>query len=139
MTINTNALSTTFRPLSPKDKFAQAQFRKQQAVFYTLRFLVWEDAKSKVFKDAINDGSIEPIAPGVRLADGSYSRPEYDQDDIKDLYQTAQKDFNAEFDKAFVKGTIVELADYATKYFGKSLQDLLDLNAERSAARFGRG
>jgi len=137
--INTNALSSTFRPLSPKDKATQAEYRRWQAVFFTLRFLVWEESKGKVFKDAINDGSIEPIAPGVRLADGSYSRPEYDQDDIKDLYQTAQKDFNAEFDKAFIKGTIQELADYATKYFGKSLQDLLDLNTERSAARFNRG
>jgi hypothetical protein len=139
MTINTNALSSTFRPLSPKDKTIQAEYRRWQAVFFTLRFLVWEESKGKVFKDAINDGSIEPIAPGVRLADGSYSRPEYDQDDIKDLYQTAQKEFNEEFDKAFIKGTIQELADYATKYFGKSLQDLLDLNAERSASRFNRG
>jgi hypothetical protein len=139
MTINTNALSSTFRPLSPRDKVAQAEFRKSQAVFYTLRFLVWEDCKGKVFKDAINDGSITPIAPGVRMPDGSYSRPEFDQDDIKDLYTEAQRDFNEQFDSAFIKATIEEMADYATKYFGKSLQDLLDLNAERSAQRFNRG
>ena len=137
--INTNALSSTFRPLTPKDKAAQAEFRKQQAVFYTLRFLVWEECKGKVFKDAINDGSIEPIAPGVRLPDGSYSRAEFDQDDIKDLYTQAQQDFNEQFDNAFIKATTEEMADYATKIFGKSLQDLLDLNAERSAQRFGRG
>jgi len=139
MSINKNALSSSFRPISQSAKSAKAEFRKQQAVFYTLRSMIWEQSKGSVFRDALADGTIVAIAPGKRLKDGSYSKAEFDQDDISELYSNAQARYNDQFDQAFIKATTEEMVQYSEEYFGKGLDYLLNLNAERSALRFARG
>lgn len=138
MAINKSALSSTFKPSTVREKQEQAQFRKWQAVFYSLRTLVWDDAKGRVFKEALENGVLREVAPGVRLPDGSYSRPEYDQDDISEVYTEARERFNKEFDDAFVKATIEEMVDFAKAHFGYDLEMLMELNAQRSAVRFNR-
>jgi hypothetical protein len=40
MSIDKSALSTKFRPLTTREPDDQSAFRKQQAVFYTLRSLI---------------------------------------------------------------------------------------------------
>lgn len=138
MPIQTKALSSNFTPVSPREKVAKAEFRQKQAVFYTLRSLVWDQSKGNVFREALANGTIVAIAPGYRLPDGSYSRAEFDQDDIKDLYSNAQEEFNIQFDEAFIQATTDEMVAYSEKYFEKGLKDLLAINAERSAQRFAR-
>jgi len=115
MTINIKALSSSFSPVSQRDKSEKAEFRKKQAVFYTLRSLVWEQAKGNVFRDALSDGRIVAIAPGKRLKDGSYSRAEFDPDDIKDLYSAAQAEYNIQFDQAFIHASTDEMVAYSEK------------------------
>ncbi|AFY73526.1 hypothetical protein Syn7502_01457 [Synechococcus sp. PCC 7502] len=97
-----------------------------------------EDATFRVFRDAIEFGVIEAVAPPVKLPDGSLSRAEFDGDDIKELYAEAWEKFNAEFDEAFVKATVDEMVDFAGKHFGYKLKDLQEMNAQRSAVRHNR-
>ena len=138
MTINKSALSSNFKPLTRKERDEQIAFRKWQAVFYTIRTLLWEDSKGRIFRDAIESGVIEAVAPPVKLPDGSLSRAEFDGDDIKELYADAWEKFNAEFDEAFVKATQDEMVDFAGKHFGYKLEDLQAMNAQRSAVRHNR-
>lgn len=146
MSIEKSALSSKFRPLTTRvrprrpngQRDEQSTFRKQQAVFYTLRSLVWEESKGRIFKDAVDDGTLDPIAPPVRLKDGSYSRPEYDPAAIKQLYAEAWEQFKDEFDRGFIKASLEELVEFAHKHYQHDLESLLALNAERSAARFNR-
>ncbi|NJL03210.1 MAG: hypothetical protein HC910_22550 [Spirulinaceae cyanobacterium SM2_1_0] len=138
MSIEKSALSTKFRPLSTRERDDQSAFRKQQAVFYTLRSLIWEESKGRIFKDAVDDGTLDPIAPPVRKADGFYSRPEYDSADVKQLYAEAWEQFKEEFDRGFIKATLEELVEFARKHYQHDLESLLALNAERNAARFNR-
>ncbi len=94
MTINYNAFSSKFQVSSLRQKEQQVAFRKWQAVFYTLRFLIWSDSKGRIFKDALDCGAIEPTAPG-----------EFNPEDIKQLYAEAWAEFQNEYDRAFVKAT----------------------------------
>jgi hypothetical protein len=138
MAINTSKLSSAFKTESLEAQKTKALFRRQQAAFYSLRQLMWDASKGKVFKDALDSGLIEKIAPGYRLPNGSYSRPEYDQDDISEVYKEAWESFKAEFDAAFISATAEEIGDYSKSHFGQSLADLLRLNEIRSAERFNR-
>lgn len=138
MSINTSKLSSTFKTESLEIQKSKALFRRQQAAFYSLRQLMWDAAKGKVFKDALDSGLIEKTAPGYRLPDGSFSRPEYDQDDISEVYKEAWDTFKDEFDEAFISATAEEIGDYSKAHFGQGLADLLRLNEIRSAERFSR-
>ena len=99
------------QPQTRKERDEQIAFRKWQAVFYTLRTLLWEDSKGRIFLDAIESGVLEAVAPFVKLPDGSLSRAEFDGDDIKELYSEAWEKFNTEFDEAFIKATLDEMVD----------------------------
>jgi hypothetical protein len=127
MTINHNALSSKFQVSSLKQREKDVAFRKWQAVFYTLRFLIWSDSKGRIFKDALDCGAIEEIAPG-----------EFDQDDIQQVYAEAWTEFQAEFDQAFIKATLDEMVEFAQSRFGMNLDDLLELNKQRSATKYNR-
>jgi hypothetical protein len=136
--INTSALLSTFKPDTLANQKTQVEYRKWQAAFYSNRTLMWQASKGKIFKDAIANGSISPIAPGHRNSDGSYSRPEFDEDDIKDLYSEAWSEFTDQYDEAFVHATIDEIGEYSQSHFGESLKDLISLNDRRSAEKFSR-
>ncbi len=127
MAINHNALSSKFQVSSLKQREKDATFRKWQAVFYTLRFLIWSDSKGRIFKDALDCGAIEEIAPG-----------EFNQEDIKQVYSEAWNEFVAEFDQAFIKADLEEMVEFAQSRFGMGLEDLLELNKQRSATRYNR-
>jgi len=99
---------------------------------------MWADSKGKIFRDAIECGLIEPVAPGYRHSDGSWSRPEYDEDEVREIYADAWEKFVEQFDGAFVKATIEEIGEYSHNHFGQNLKDLLRLNDQRSAERFSR-
>ena len=135
MAINLNALTSTFKVPTLDQKAQKAKFRKWQAAFYSLRELMWQDSKGRVFKDALDDGSIQSSAPAKRLPDGNWSRPEFDEDDIKDLYAGAWETFTEEFDAGFTSATAEEIGEYAESHFGQNLKQLLELNDKRSAER----
>ena len=138
MPINLNALSSAHRVPSAKQRAAQATFRKWQAVFYTLRHLIWQTTKSNVLRDAIADGTLEPCEPKKRKKDGTWTLPKYDDEQIKQLYSEAWERYNEEFDLAFAGATLEELLQYAEEHFELSLEQLLEMNRERSAERFNR-
>jgi hypothetical protein len=127
MPINHNALSSKFQVPTYKHREQQAAFRKWQAVFYTLRFKIWDDSKSRIFTDALDCGAIEPIAPG-----------EFDPQDVQQLYSEAWDEFQEEYDRAFIKATLEEMVEFAQTRFRMSLEDLLELNRQRSAQRYNR-
>jgi len=135
--INTQALGR-FQIKSIKARKEEAALRKWQAIFYTIRHLQWQAVKTQILKDAIASGIIQPIAPPTRTKDGSFSRPEFDPDDIRQLYSEAWQEFTAAFDAAFVKATLEELIEYAQNHFGMGEKELLALNAQRSAERYNR-
>lgn len=138
MSININALPSNFQLDSLKSREKKAIERKWQACFYSIRQLIWEAGKGKIFKDALEKGILQPFAPPVRLKDGSYSKPEFDPEDVKQLYSEAWEEFTVSFDAAFIHGTLEELIEYAKDHFGMELDDLLELNAQRSAQRYHR-
>jgi len=138
MAINLNALTSTFKSSSLDQQAQQKAYKRWQAAFYSLRTLMWQASKGRIFKDAIEDGSIAPTAPAMRLPDGNWSRPEFDEDEIRDLYTKAWKTFTEQFDAGFIKATIEEIGDYSENHFGQGLADLLKLNDERSAEKFNR-
>lgn len=127
MAIKQSALSSKFQILTLKQREEKASFRRWQAVFYTVRILQWDQVKGQIFREALEFGTLTEYAPG-----------EYDPDEIKQLYAEAWEEFKAEFDAAFIQADLNELVEYAQKHFGTSLEDLLELNAQRSAARFSR-
>lgn len=127
MAIKQSALSSKFQVPTLKQREEKASFRRWQAVFYTVRFLQWEQVKGHIFREALEFGTLSQYAPG-----------EYDPDEVKQLYAEAWEEFKTEFDAGFVHATLEELVEYAHKHFGTSLEDLLELNAQRSAARFSR-
>ena len=135
--INKQALGR-FQIKSLKVREQETKLRKWQALFYTIRHLQWQAVKGQILRDAIAAGIIEPVAPPVRLKDGSYSRPELDPNDIKQLYSEAWQEFVAAFDAAFVHATLDELVQYAQEHFGMGEKELLALNAQRSAERYNR-
>lgn len=138
MTLQLNALNSTFKIAPVSKRKEEAEFKRWQAVFYTVRSLLWNASKSQVFKDGLQNQLIEAIAPGKRLEDGSWSRPEYDPEDIKALYSEAWKAFDAQFDEAFIQATREELLEYAQSRFGMSEAAILDMNRQRTAERFSR-
>jgi len=138
MPINLNALSSAHHVPSARERAAQAAFRKWQAVFYTLRHLLWQSTKNNILRDAIADGTLEPVEPKKRRRDGSWTLPKYADDDIKQLYSEAWERYNEEFDMAFAGATLEELLDYAEQHFELSLEQLLEMNKQRSAERFNR-
>ena len=135
--INEQALGR-FQVKSISDREKEVAHRKWQACFYTIRHLLWEANKGKVFRDAIEKGVITPIAPPVRLRNGSYSRPEFDPNDVRQLYTEAWEEFTAAFDAAFIHASLDELIEYAKTHFGMGEKELLALNAQRSAERYNR-
>jgi len=135
--INEKALGR-FQVKSIKAREEGAAHRKWQACFYTLRHLIWQANKSQIFRDALERGILEPIAPPVRLKDGTYSKPEFDPDQIRQLYKEAWEEFVVSFDAAFIHASLDELVQYAKDHFGMDLDDLLALNSKRSAERFNR-
>lgn len=124
MTINYNALSSKFQVPTTKQRQKDAAFRKWQAVFYTLRYLIWSASKSNILKDAIANGTVQA--------------GDIPNEVIQQLYSEAWQEFTAEFDAAFIKATLEEMVDFAKSRFGYSLEELLELNRERSAARYNR-
>jgi hypothetical protein len=127
MAINQSALSSKFQVPTLKQQEEKAAFRRWQAVFYTVRFLQWDQVKKQIFREALEFGTLSEYAPG-----------EYDPDEIKQLYAEAWEEFKTEFDAGFIQATLEELVAYAQQHFGTSLEDLLELNAQRSATRFSR-
>jgi len=138
MSINTSKLSSTFKTDTLEVQKTKALFRRQQAAFYSLRTLMWDASKGKVFKDALDAGLIEQVAPGYRLPDGSFSRPEYNEDEIAEVYSEAWTKFKDEFDEAFIHATAEEIGEYSFDHFGQDLQALLKLNDLRMAERHNR-
>ncbi|MEO0804590.1 MAG: hypothetical protein AAFY57_20365 [Cyanobacteria bacterium J06642_2] len=138
MTLQLNALSSTFAVAPVAQRKQEAKLKAWQAVFFTLRSLCWEASKSKIFKDAIQNELLVPLAPGKRLADGTWSRPEYDQDDIKAVYSEAWTEFETQFDLAFAKATREEMLAYAQSRFEMTEAAILELNRQRTAERFNR-
>ncbi|MEN9224962.1 MAG: hypothetical protein Q6M54_05765 [Thermostichus sp. DRC_bins_24] len=136
--INLKALPSTFQVESIKTREQKATQRQWQACFYSVRQLIWDSCKGRIFKDAIEKVVLEPIAPPIRLKDGSYSKPEFDPNDIKQLYSEAWREFTASFDAAFIHATTEELVKYAEEHFGMGLSDLLELNNQRSALKHNR-
>jgi len=135
--INEKALGR-FQVKSIKTREEESRMRKWQAIFYTVRHLQWQAVKGQIFRDALEKGIIAPIAPPVRLKDGSYSRPEFDPNDIRQLYAEAWQEFTTCFDAAFIHATADELVEYAQNHFGMGEKELLALNAQRSAERYNR-
>lgn len=124
--INHNALSSKFQVPTLKEQERKAAFRKWQAVFFTLRHLVWKKVKDRILPDAITSGTVE--------------RGDIPEEVIKQLYSEAWEEFTAEFDAAFVQATIEEMVEYAKQRVKPeiTLEYLLKLNKERSAKRFNR-
>lgn len=124
--INHNALSSKFQVPTLKEQERKAAFRKWQAVFFTLRHLVWEQSRRNILKDAIASGTVEP--------------GDIPEEIIKQIYSEAWQEFTAEFDAAFVKATVEEMVEYAKERIKPeiTLEYLLKLNKERSAKRFNR-
>ena len=135
--INEKALGR-FQVKSIKAREEETKLRKWQAIFYTIRHLQWEAVKPQIFRDAIAAGILEPVAPPVRLKDGSYSRPEFDPNQVKQIYAEAWQEFTVAFDAAFIHATVDEMVEYAQAHFGMGEKELLALNAQRSAERFNR-
>ena len=134
-----------FRPESVREKAAKAAFRQWQAVFYTLRDLVWQSTKPQIFKEAIADGTLEPVEPKRKRMDGTYEPEKYDPVAVRELYAEAWEQFSTDFDVAFTKATLDEIVQFAKSHYEMGLSDLLKLNADslrgeaiRSAARFKR-
>ncbi len=126
MTINHNALSSKFQVPTLKEQEKKAAFRKWQAVFYTLRHLVWDKVRKNILTDAIASGTVEP--------------GDIPEEVIKQVFSEARQEFNAEFDAAFIKATVEEMVEYGKKRIKPeiTLEYLLKLNQERSAKRFNR-
>ena len=126
MTINHNALSSKFQVPTLKEQEKKAAFRKWQAVFYTLRHLVWDKVRKPILSDAIASGTVE--------------RGDIPEEVIKQLFSEAWQEFNAEFDAAFIKATVEEMVEYGQQRIEAkiTLEYLLKLNQERSAKRFNR-
>ena len=135
--INEQALGR-FQVKSIKAREEEAALRKWQACFYTIRHLVWQATKGQIFRDAIEKGILEPVAPPVRLKDGTFSKPEFDPDQIRQIYAEAWEEFTVAFDTAFIHATLDELVEYAQAHFGMGLKELLALNTQRSAERYNR-
>ena len=138
MAINLQKLDSAFQAPTLDQKQEQKAYRKWQAVFYSLRTLMWEASKGKVFRDAIEDGTIEATTKANKLPDGTWSRAEFEEDDIKELYSNAWAIFTEQFDEAFIKAEIGELADFSESRFGQNMEQLLKMNDERSADKFNR-
>lgn len=126
MTINHDALSSKFRVSTIKEREKKAAFKKWQAVFYSLRQLIWNETKKNILPDAISSGAVEP--------------GDIPEEVIQQLYSEAWAEFTAEYDRAFIKATIEEMVEYARERIQESitLEYLLELNKERSAKRFNR-
>ena len=126
MTIDHNALSSKFRLSTIKERQQKAAFKKWQAVFYSLRQLIWNETKRNILSDAIASGTVEP--------------GDIPEEVIRQLYSEAWAEFTAQYDRAFVKATVEEMVEYARERIHESitLEDLLELNRERSAKRFNR-
>ena len=126
MTINHNALSSKFQVPTLKEQEKKSAFRKWQAVFYTLRYLVWVEVKKNILSDAIASGTVE--------------RGDIPEDIIKQLFSEAWEEFTAEFDVAMIKATVEEMVEYGKERIKPeiTLEYLLKLNQERSAKRFNR-
>jgi hypothetical protein len=126
MSIDHNAFSSKFKLSTIKEREKKAAFRKWQAVFYSLRHLIWNESKKNVLPDAIASGTVEP--------------GEIPEEVILQLYSEAWAEFTAEYDRAFVKATVEEMVEYAKERIHESitLEKLLELNRERSAKRFNR-
>ncbi len=128
MPINHDAFSSKFKVPTQKEREKQAAFRKWQAVFYTVRYLMWTNVDKKaILREAIASGAIEPIAPG-----------QCHEDDIKQLYKEAWQEFTEEFDAAFVKATLEEMVEFSKTRFNMGLEELLEENRRRSAQRYNR-
>eukprot|EP00918_Siedleckia_nematoides_P083832 GHVU01183790.1.p1 GENE.GHVU01183790.1~~GHVU01183790.1.p1 ORF type:complete len:127 (+),score=9.47 GHVU01183790.1:85-465(+) len=126
MTINHNAFSSRFQVPTLKEQERKAAFRKWQAVFYSLRQLIWDRTKNNILSDAIASGAVE--------------RGDIPEEVIRQLYSEAWQEFISEYDTAFVKATVEEMVEYAKERIEKTLtlERLLELNRERSAKRFNR-
>ncbi|WP_036478551.1 hypothetical protein [Myxosarcina sp. GI1] len=126
MTINHNALSSRFQVPTLKEQERKAAFRKWQAVFYSLRQLIWDRTKNNILSDAIASGAVE--------------RGDIPEEIIRQLYSEAWQEFISEYDAAFVKASVEEMVEYAKERIEKTLtlERLLELNRERSAKRFNR-
>lgn len=126
MAIDHNALSSKFRVPTIKEREKKAAFKKWQAVFYSLRQLIWNETKGNILSDAIASGAVEP--------------GDIPEEVISQLYSEAWAEFTAQYDRAFVKATVEEMVEYARQRIRESitLEDLLELNRERSAKRFNR-
>ncbi|WP_036478527.1 hypothetical protein [Myxosarcina sp. GI1] len=126
MPINHNALSSKFQVPTLKEQERKAAFRRWQAVFYTLRHLVWDKIRTNILTDAFASGAVE--------------RGDIPEEVIKQLYSEAWKEFEVEFDAAFIKATVEEMVEYAKERLKPeiTLDYLLKLNKERSAKRFNR-
>lgn len=127
MAINLSALSSAYQVPTLREREEKAAFRKWQAAFYTIRDLMWSAARGRIFKDAIASGILEPVRGG-----------EFDPNEVRQLYHEEWEKFLVEFDKAFAKATLDELVEFAESRWGLSLEQLLELNRERSARRFNR-
>ena len=101
MTINHNALSSKFQVPTLKEQEKKAAFREWQAVFYTLRHLVWVEVKKNILSDAITSGTVE--------------RGDIPEEVIKQLFSEAWEEFTAEFDAAMIKATVEEMVEYGKK------------------------
>ncbi len=126
MTIDHNALSSKFQVPTLKEQEKKAAFRKWQAVFYTLRRLVWDKVRKHILTDAIASGTVE--------------RGDIPEDIIKQLFSEAWEEFTAEFDAAMIKATVEEMVEYGQQRIDSkiTLEYLLKENQERSAKRFNR-
>lgn len=127
MTLNLSALK--FKPVSAKEREAKAAFRQWQAVFYTVRDLLWQGTKPQVFKDALESGTLEPLEPARKRIDGTYEPEKYDPAAVRELYSEAWEQFSADFDRAFAKATLDEMVQFAQSHYEMGLSDLLKLIA----------
>jgi hypothetical protein len=124
MSINHDALSSKFRVPTIKEREKKAAFLKWQAVFYSLPQLIWNQSQKNILKDAIASGTVEP--------------GDIPEETIRQLYSEAWAEFIVEYDAAFVKATVEEMVEFARTRFDMGLEDLIELNRKRSAARYNR-
>jgi HEPN domain-containing protein len=131
-------LSSLFQPKKMSVRKSEAEQRTWQAVYYTLRFLFWEDSRRRIFRHGLEHGLIREISPAIRKKDGTIIPAEYDKGDIAQLYKEAWEQFQVEFEKEYIHMKTNELVKVAEEYFGYTQQMLLELNAKRLAQVYNR-
>jgi len=131
MAVNYAALASTFTA-TPADRLKEQKYLN---TYYCLRQLMWKGSTKRIFREAIECGALQPVAPGRRQDDGSYSRAEYDDEEVKAMFDNAREEFYDQFDAAFKGATLQELFVAAKKFFALDKKGFINAIADYVAER----